>query len=66
MAFTNIDIRIEIDAAGVLYKDIAAAMGVNPASLSRMMRKPLSAKQRERILYALSVLVERKGVSNGE
>lgn len=59
----NLDIRLLVSDKGIYYKDIAAVLGVNRTSVSRMMRKELNPKQRERILYAISCIEAGKGTN---
>ena len=56
----NLDIRLLLHENGILHKELAAAIGIREDSFSRLMRKPLSAWQRERILAAVDILQERK------
>lgn len=56
----NLDIRLTLHDSGIHHSEVAAAIGIRADSFSRMMRKPLKAEQRERILAAISVLKERK------
>ena len=52
----NIDIRIMISDLGLKYKDIARVIGITPPWLCRLMKKPLSLKDRVRIIDAIERL----------
>ena len=52
----NLDIRLMAKDRGVCFADIASVLGVHRCSVSRMMRKELSPKQREKILFAIDQL----------
>ena len=56
----NLDIRFCVADRKLKYKEIAAEMHIHHASLSRMLSKPLTPIQRERILAAVEILQERK------
>ena len=59
----NLDIRLLVASKGIYYKDIAAVLGVHKGSVSRMMRKELSPKQRDRILNAIDMIEAGKGTN---
>lgn len=52
----NLDIRIMVAELGLKYKDIAREMGIHPPWLCRLMKKPLSLKDRVRIIDAIERL----------
>ncbi len=56
MKMENLDIRIKVDADGLLYKDIAEEIGITDVHLSRLMSKKLTLENRERILTAINNL----------
>lgn len=56
----NIDIRLLVADSGLTYKAIAEELGIHRGSLSRLMRKQLSPKNRVRILTAIDRLKARE------
>ncbi len=50
----NIDIRLMLIDKGITNKQIAATIGITPEYFSRLMSKPLSAHNRQRIMYAVA------------
>lgn len=54
----NEDIRIKVFKSEVTYRQIARAMNCSAEYLSRIMCKPLSDKNRKKILDALKVAEE--------
>lgn len=52
----NLDIRLLVSESGLRYKDIAKTMEICPEYLSRMMKKPLSLRNKARILDAIEKL----------
>ena len=56
----NIDIRLMISDAGLMHKDIAEQIGIRPTSFSRLLRSPLSQKDRLRIIKAIETLKEQE------
>lgn len=59
----NLDIRLLVNEKGIHYKDIAAVLGMHNTSISRMMGKELSPKQRDRILNAIDTIEAGKGAN---
>ena len=57
----NFDLRIRIDESGLMYKDIAQALGITPAYFSRLMSNPLSEKWRRKITLTLDAMEAMKG-----
>lgn len=57
---TNEDIRLKVFISGISYREIARAMGCRHDYLSRIMRKPLSDKNRKKVLDAIHE-VENQG-----
>ena len=57
----NIDIRMTVSDLGILYKDLAAQMGISRVWLSKLMRDELSPANRERILAAIQELQKGAG-----
>lgn len=53
---SNLDICLLVNEKGIHYKDIAAVLGVHKGTVSRMMDKKLSPKQRDQILYAIDCI----------
>lgn len=60
----NLDIRVRVYDSGITYRAIADKLGVTPEYLSRLMRKPLSDKNKQRIAKALDEL-ESRGETDG-
>ena len=56
MRDTNKELRAEIHDADVLYKDIAAALGISPETFSRWLRKELTTGRKRRILKVVREL----------
>lgn len=56
----NADIRQKIFESELMYKDVAAAVGVSHEHLSRLLAHPLSDQNRDRILAAIEQLSRRK------
>ena len=57
----NIDIRLMLIDKGITNKQIAATIGITPEYFSRIMSKPLSAHNRQRIFDAVTKIeAERK------
>jgi hypothetical protein len=54
----NLEIRRKAAWAGVRLWQIADALGIADCSLSRMLRKELSAEEREKILAIIDTLGE--------
>lgn len=52
----NLDIRLAIEEEELLFKDVAKHMGIHKSSFSRIMRNPLSAKNKLRIMKAIDEL----------
>ena len=59
----NLDIRLAIEREGLTFKQIAEQMGIHKCSFSRIMRDPLSTKNKIRILKAID---ELKGGDNDD
>lgn len=57
----NIDVRLIVTGHGLKHKDIAEKMGISPVWLSVLMRKPLTAENRKRILDAIGELTSEGG-----
>lgn len=56
----NEDVRLRVFVSGITYRQIAAAMGCRHEYLSRIMCKPLSDKNRKKVLDAIHE-VENQG-----
>lgn len=56
----NIDVRAAVLESGLKYKAIAYEMGISPEWLSKLMKKPLSADNKNRILYAINALKNKR------
>ena len=54
----NLELRILVAKSGYTYKMIAAQMGISRVWLSKMMSRPLSQENRDRILEAVRELQE--------
>lgn len=52
----NLDIRLIVADNGLHYKDIAKTMGISSIWLCKMMRKPLSPRNKSRVLDAIETL----------
>lgn len=52
----NPDIRLYVQASGLMYKDIAKQMGVSAEHLCRTLRAELKPQMRDRILTAIRKL----------
>lgn len=63
---TNEDIRLRVFISGLTYRQIAAAMGCRHEHLSRIMRKPLSDKNRQKVLDAIHEIENQERESNNE
>ena len=61
----NLDIRLAVSESGMKYRDIAKVMGVGANYLSRIMRRPLTEYQRERILQAIRSMKDSEGQGDG-
>lgn len=61
MSMENIDVRVAVCESGLKYKAIAYEMGISPEWLSKLMKKPLSADNKNRILYAINALKNKRG-----
>ena len=59
----NLDIRLMLHDKQIQQKAVAVTMGIRADSLSRMLSKPLTPMQRERVLYAIRAL-EQRGADN--
>lgn len=58
----NLDIRSRAITKGVLLWEIAEAIGITDATLSRRLRRELPADERERVLKVIEQIAdERKG-----
>ena len=57
----NLDIRLLVRDSGLTYRQIAKALGITHWYLSRLMGKPLSVKNRIRILAAIGELTSEGG-----
>ena len=53
MVFNNIEIRQEISNRRLKYYEVADALGIHAESLSRMLRKELSEKDKKKVLDAI-------------
>ena len=53
MKMNNLDVRLMVSDAGIRYRDIAKAMNVTPEWLSKLLRDPLSAYNKSRVLDAI-------------
>lgn len=49
----NLNIRMMVEKSGVTYRQIANEIGISSTYLSRIMSKPLSAKNQVRIMTAI-------------
>ena len=56
----NLDIRFMVTGSGLTYKAIAQEIGISRYYLSRIMRKPLSPKNKIRIMTAIDRLKARE------
>ena len=52
----NLDVRILVSNSHLLYRDIADQMNISRTHLSRLMREPLSANNKIRVLRAIEEL----------
>lgn len=52
----NIDIRIKAMEAGIYHADIARLMNITPEYMSRIMKRPLSLKNKKRVNEAIDFL----------
>lgn len=57
----NLDIRLLVRDSGLTYRQIAKALGITHWYLSKLMGKPLSVKNRIRILDAIGELTSEGG-----
>lgn len=60
MAVANSDIRKEISSAGLRLWQVADALGMHDSNFSRLLRKELSEKDRDRIRQAILSLKGEK------
>lgn len=61
----NIDIRLMLSDKGITNKHIAKTIGISAEYFSRLMSKPLSAYNRQRILHAVTVIENQmKSIQN--
>lgn len=59
----NQDIRQKVFIAEISYRDIAKRLGFRANYLSRIMRYPLSDRNRKRIEEAVDEIIKEKGKS---
>lgn len=57
----NLDIRLLVRDSGLTYRQIAKVLGITYWYLSKLMSKPLSVKNRIRILDAIGELTSEDG-----
>ena len=57
----NLDIRLLVKDNGLTYRKIAETIGITSWHLSHIMGKPLSAKNRIRIMDAIGELTSEGG-----
>ena len=57
----NLDIRLLVKDNGLTYRKIAQTIGITHWYLSKLMSKPLSVKNRIRILDAIGELTSEGG-----
>ena len=57
----NIDIRIKAMEAGIYHADIATLMNITPEHMSRIMKRPLSPKNKKRVSEAIDFLKSQNG-----
>lgn len=57
----NLDIRLLVRDSGLTYRQIAKTLGITHWYLSKLMGKPLSVKNRIRILDAIGELTSEGG-----
>lgn len=56
----NLDIRILISDYNLKHKDVADEMNISRQHLSRLLRNELTAKNRLRVMAAISKLIENQ------
>lgn len=56
----NLEIRLLVMDSGILYRDIAKAIGITPEWLSKCLSKELKPDMRKRILHAIEKLKEKE------
>lgn len=56
----NLEIRLIVSGLGLKYRDIARELGITPSWLSRLMKKPLTKENRDRIMEAIESLGREK------
>lgn len=52
----NIDIRLMLSDKGISNKHVAKIIGISPEYFSKLMSKPLSPYNRQRVLHAVTVI----------
>lgn len=50
----NVDIRLMLFEKGISFKNVALYIGISPEYFSRLMSKPLTAYNRQRIFDAIT------------
>lgn len=53
MNFNNMEIRNAIDKKRIKYFELAAALNIDPCTLSRWLQKELTTDQKKKILKAI-------------
>ena len=56
----NVDIRMEIVAAGVKYYEVAEQMGIFPENLSRLFRHEMSIDKKNEVRAAINAIKSKK------
>lgn len=56
----NIEVRLEITRKGLMFKEIAEQLRINPRSLSRLMRTEMSENKKAEVMDAIKKCVEKK------
>lgn len=62
----NLAIREEAKSSGVRFWEIAEAMGVSEATVTRMLRRELPEVERRKILNVVADLARRKEAEENE
>lgn len=53
MIINNLEIRQKIEQRRLKYWEVADALGIHAGSFSRMLRKELTAEQKQKVLDAI-------------